>query len=321
MDFQKNRPRSRLMPTGFTLVELLVVITIIGVLISLLLPAVQAAREAARQSQCASNFRQVGIGMHNYLAAKNCFPMGEIVSGDKYWSWSAFLLPFIEKQNVYDMIDFRDACYFGNPGASDSTRASCGMVISTYLCPSDPQAGELVWASSWGQNGESPDDDCASTNMCCVADTDEWIDGGYTPLRFPNRVNGMFGADGCCTPTDIKDGTSCTLMVAEVTGAGKGTRRGPFWVADNGIATVDGINGPHTVACNGYPSGNLGFFSAGPGSYHPNGCNFAVADGSVHFLSQNIAVNVLRALTTRDGPSPSSNSKHNWTETMISGIP
>ena len=74
--FHRNR-------RAFTLIELLVVIAIIAVLIGLLLPAVQAAREAARRAQCINNLKQIGLGLHNYASANDCFPMG----GSLVWSY------------------------------------------------------------------------------------------------------------------------------------------------------------------------------------------------------------------------------------------
>ena len=89
---------------GFTLIELLVVIAIIAVLIALLLPAVQAAREAARRAQCVNNLKQIGLAMHNYHSANNCFPpggtnastlKGQVAKGWGCWSAHSMMLPFL----------------------------------------------------------------------------------------------------------------------------------------------------------------------------------------------------------------------------------
>jgi prepilin-type N-terminal cleavage/methylation domain-containing protein/prepilin-type processing-associated H-X9-DG protein len=297
------------LPRGFTLVELLVVITIIGILIALLLPAVQAAREAARRMQCGNNFKQVGVALHIYHTAKGSFPTGAMdmhkvdPAAEKMWSWSAYLLPYIEQQAVYNLFDFSQAGYWS--GANN--QAATGTVISTYLCPSDPQAREKV-----AVNAGTPKPQAGRSNMTAVVDScHAWLvpapsNWPYYPRPFP-EADGVFGGIQACRISDIKDGTSTTLAVGEILGKGVGTYVGCLWAADNLHTTLDGVNGVHTVVGGTYPSTSsnpgLGMYQTGFASLHPGGCNFLMADGSVAFVSQNTARAVLAALTTRNGPS------------------
>jgi prepilin-type N-terminal cleavage/methylation domain-containing protein/prepilin-type processing-associated H-X9-DG protein len=140
------------MRRGFTLIELLVVIAIIAVLIALLLPAVQAAREAARRAQCSNNLKQIGLALHNYHAAISSFPQGMsdqsayIPFNQNYsgqwgaWSAQAEILPYLEQLPIYNAINFAFVGAFG-PG-SQINGTSYTTIISSFLCPSDGNAGK-----------------------------------------------------------------------------------------------------------------------------------------------------------------------------------
>lgn len=151
----RKRAIHSLKSTGFTLVELLVVITIIGILIALLLPAVQMAREAARRTQCSNNLKQIGIAFHNFGSQKGTFPPGVMAkkrfSNDypKQWTYMLhFILPYLEMDAYYQLLHGPkfDVNPIGGYGNDLGWTAIPTISVGGVQCPSDMR-GDNQWVT------------------------------------------------------------------------------------------------------------------------------------------------------------------------------
>jgi len=318
---------------AFTLIELLVVMAIIAILIGLLLPAVQKVREAALRLKCQNNLKQLALAAHNYHDVYQCFPPGYDVSGPgKQTSLFVELLPFVEQDNVYKRWDF------SNPAANQAggPSAPAATVIPVYVCPMDPignnpqNRGNGNWAAmtSYAGNG--------GTRTMMPADaTDDGIflqttagngrirfgqitDGTSNTLFFGERVHADPNWDSFLIAPFLPPPTDPPFAPIGTYGVWAPT--GKYGIADVSLSAQVTINymqpfgyqppqaippapppPPVPIPWPGFQHPYYENRLAAYGSRHPGGANFALADGSVRFISQSLPLATLQALSTRAG--------------------
>jgi prepilin-type N-terminal cleavage/methylation domain-containing protein/prepilin-type processing-associated H-X9-DG protein len=283
------KPTQRQLRQAFTLIELLVVIAIISTLIGLLLPAVQKVRESAARSQCTNNLKQMGLALHNFHDVNQGFPPGYLATLSYVdgatdtapgWGWAAFLLPYLEQDNLYRQLSFNQPVQ-----ASPAIQT----MVKIYLCPSDIYSTQAF-----------PLPDAFGNTICLAGPTSYAACCGSDDSDTTAATGlGVFYRNSRTRMTDITDGTSQTILVGERAWA----KVQGIWAGavPGGVVTrgqynpcqpnVPGAWYPAATLVLAHAHGNNplgdGDGSAGMddfGSMHPGGSNFLFADGSVHFI-------------------------------------
>jgi prepilin-type N-terminal cleavage/methylation domain-containing protein len=185
---------------GFTLVELLIVIAIIGVLMGLLLPAIQAARERTRQTQCTNNQKNLGVAMQSYVTTgKGTFPgwaedqklgSGNVIA----ISWAAKLLGNLDEQTIRDQM-------LSDSGAFDY---AAPPKLSIFTCPSNAATNPNLGTLDFVVNSGLPDSSLVVQNK-----PDNKAHGICHDLRA-----GM-GGPKVRAAGDIPDGSKSTFLISE----------------------------------------------------------------------------------------------------------
>lgn len=292
--------------SGFTLIELLVVIAIIAILIALLLPAVQQARDAARRSSCKNNLKQLSLALHNYESAYRMLPPGYFHKVDPLgtpanfmgYSWGTMILPQLEHKNLYDQFDF-SIPVFNVVNLPPRERH-----LSVFLCPSDPFSEDAFVARN---DMSTPVERYAAASYAAnwgPASTTVNLD--MTPLQ----SRGVSYRNSNTRFRDLTDGLTNTLFLGERTNGpinafvapgGHALFETAWCAAVRDFTQPDDDHGHMVLFETQFRPNQPGGDDKGLSAPHEGICQFALGNGSVRAISENIDSGVYDALGTRSG--------------------
>lgn len=324
------------MNRGFSLVEVIVVIGVIGVLVSLLLPAVQAAREAARRASCSNNLRQIGVALSGYLADFRCFPPANLNTVTPFYmgmySVHARLLSYLDAKALFDSTNFEvgtvppESLSVVHLEPRFEAMNMCNYTVSRavvgiFLCASDASSLPGAGVNYRFNVGVGPE--------------------AHTSVEFPDSGNGLFPEVGFVGISSVPDGLSTTACASErIRGSGQVVSVNPtrdYFAMPPGVFTAEQlVSGCRAVArrgASGFPYGGRWWFWTGrertlynhaqppngivpdclapsmlaavgmstARSMHEPGVNVLMADGSLRFIQESIARRLWHAMGSRNG--------------------
>ncbi len=306
---------------AFTLVELLVVITIIGILIALLLPAVQSAREAARKLQCSNNMKNLGLALHEYHTSYGIFPpssvwrnsagalnnsalaSGPANIGTMNENWVCLILPQLEQTPLYKTMDFTKPIGGTTSAANVAARTN---TLAVMLCPTDTfnrkqfvgSASSLTnqMGDNWARGNYGAN---ASIGFLTTSSSYGLYAAGDPTLWRARYITGVMGANVSLRIEDIRDGTSNTILLGEL-------RSGMLPQDPRGTWAMGNASGSALWGC--------GLFDDDNG---PN-CSTVNADDVIACKDVQTALGGTPALAAQAGMACYTNSVANWEQTARS---
>ncbi len=311
---------NRISRRGFTLIEMIVFISIVGVLIGLLLPAVGRVRESGQQAACRNNLKQIGLALQAYHHTHKCFPSAflfvptnepPIFQGMKTspgWGWGTLLLPYLDQAPVYHQINLTKSIEM------PEFKTPRTVKMKVYTCPTDRNTGVF-----WVVDEKIKEEGGLGAPICEVATNSYTANYGTGKElgEHPDDGNGVFFRNSQITIRDIRDGVTNTIAIGERAAAFaqspwagavscgiiKTGEPDPavdtlehYWMEEAPVQVMAGFSLPYCEILNGAKSNAYCFYSP-----HQNVGNFVFADAAVHAISRKASYEVLKALSTRDG--------------------